>query len=141
MRAGDIYMHADFHGAATTIVKNRDKDLEIPPLSLDEAAIATVCRSKAWDSKLLSSAWWVYHHQVSKRAETGEFLPHGSFMIRGKKNFMYPNRMEMGAVILFKIEDQESINRHLEDRKIRLQGDKSLTSFQELEQQPSEIAQ
>lgn len=105
MRTGDIYMHADFHGAATTIIKNNDRNEPIPPLSLDEAAIATVCRSKAWESKLLASAWWVYDNQVSKRAETGEFLPHGSFMIRGKKNFLYPNRMEMGGVILFKIED------------------------------------
>lgn len=98
-------MHADFHGAASTIIKNFNKEKPISPLSLDEAAIATVCRSKAWETKLISSAWWVYDHQVSKSAETGEYLPHGSFMIRGKKNFLYPNRLEMGCTILFKIED------------------------------------
>jgi predicted ribosome quality control (RQC) complex YloA/Tae2 family protein len=132
MRTGDIYMHADFHGAATTIIKNPARLEAISPLSLDEAAIATVCRSKAWESKLLASAWWVYDHQVSKRAETGEFLPHGSFMIRGKKNFLYPNRMEMGGVILFKIEDQESIDRHQEDRKIRIPGAQSSTNLNEI---------
>lgn len=71
----------------------------------------------AWDTKILSGAWWVYHDQVSKSAPTGEFLPTGSFMIRGKRNFVYPNRMEMGITFLYKI-DQESAKRHLNDRRI-----------------------
>lgn len=38
-------------------------------------------------------------------------------MIRGKRNFIHPNRMEMGLTFLYKI-DQESVQRHLNDRKI-----------------------
>jgi hypothetical protein len=33
-------------------------------------------------------------------------------MIRGKKNFITPMRLEMGAAILFKLDD-ESAKRHL----------------------------
>jgi len=47
----------------------------------------SVCRSAAWDAKVITSAWWVYASQVSKTAPTGEYLTTGSFMIRGKKIF------------------------------------------------------
>jgi predicted ribosome quality control (RQC) complex YloA/Tae2 family protein len=71
MKAGDLYMHSDYGGAASTIIKGPPK-AGIPPLSsLEEAAVFTVCRSKAWDTKIISNAWWVYHDQVSKSAPTG----------------------------------------------------------------------
>jgi len=38
-------------------------------------------------------------------------------MIRGKRNFIYPNRMEMGITLLFKV-DNESGLKHLNDRRI-----------------------
>lgn len=31
MKKGDIYMHADYHGAASTVIKNPHKDVPIPP--------------------------------------------------------------------------------------------------------------
>lgn len=116
MKSTDLYMHSDYGGAASTVIKLKNKEV-IPRTTLEEAAIFTVCRSKAWDTKILSGAWWVYHDQVSKSAPTGEFLPTGSFMIRGKRNFIYPNRMEMGITFLYKV-DQESAKRHMNDRKI-----------------------
>ncbi len=56
-----------------------------------QAGQACVCRSQAWDAKIVTSAWWVHHDQVSKTAPTGEYLPTGSFMIRGRKNFLPPH--------------------------------------------------
>jgi hypothetical protein len=41
--------------------------------------------------------------QVSKTAPTGEYLTVGSFMIRGKKNFLPPNPLVMGFAFLFKL--------------------------------------
>lgn len=117
MKPGDLYMHSDYGGAASTVIKINDKNVPVPRTTLEEAAVFTVCRSKAWDTKILSGAWWVYHDQVSKSAPTGEFLPTGSFMIRGKRNFVQPNRMEMGVTLLYKI-DQESVKRHINDRKV-----------------------
>lgn len=116
MKAGDLYMHSDYGGAASTVIKGPPKAGLPPHATLEEAAIFTVCRSKAWDTKIISSAWWVYHDQVSKSAPTGEFLPTGSFMIRGKRNFIHPNRMEMGFTLLYKL-DNESLNRRLEKRR------------------------
>ena len=39
-------------------------------------------------------------------------------MIRGKKNFLHPTRLEMGLTILFKI-DESCVKNHLNDRKIK----------------------
>lgn len=130
MRAGDLYMHSDYGGAASTVVKNPSKE-PVPRLSLEEAAIFTVCRSKAWDTKIISGAWWVYNDQVSKSAPTGEFLPTGSFMIRGKKNFVYPNKMEMGITLLYRI-GQDCVARHLKDQA-------ELGEIAKLDSQKSEI--
>lgn len=91
----DIYVHADVHGAASCIIKNPTENLIIPPITLLEAGRMSVCRSTAWDSKLVTSAWWVYRSQVSKTAPTGEYLTAGGFIIRGKKNFLPPWKLEM----------------------------------------------
>lgn len=56
----------------------------VPPKSLNEAGTMAICNSVAWDAKVVTSAWWVYHDQVSKTAPSGEYLTTGSFMIRGR---------------------------------------------------------
>lgn len=77
-----------------------------------------VCHSQAWDSKIVTSSWWVYPHQVSKTAPTGEYLTVGSFMIRGKKNFLPPHPLVMGLGILFRL-DESSLASHLNERRVR----------------------
>uniref|UniRef100_A0A8B9LAU6 Ribosome quality control complex subunit NEMF n=1 Tax=Astyanax mexicanus TaxID=7994 RepID=A0A8B9LAU6_ASTMX len=75
----------------------------VPPRTLTEAGTMAVCYSAAWDAKVITSAWWVHHNQVSKTAPTGEYLTTGSFMIRGKKNFLPPSYLIMGFSFLFKV--------------------------------------
>ena len=57
--------------------------------------------------------------KVSKTAPSGEYLTTGSFMIRGKKNFLPPSYLIMGFSVLFKLEDS-SIARHVNDRRVKL---------------------
>lgn len=122
LRKGDIYVHADIHGASSCIVKNSNPNIPIPQLSLNEACNYCVCRSKAWDSKLGGlSAWWVFDDQVSKTAPTGEYLSTGSFMIRGKKNYFPHCPLIMGFGIMFRVTEEDVI-RHTEERKIRGSG-------------------
>uniref|UniRef100_A0AAR2KKB8 Ribosome quality control complex subunit NEMF n=1 Tax=Pygocentrus nattereri TaxID=42514 RepID=A0AAR2KKB8_PYGNA len=102
LRAGDIYVHADLHGATSCVIKNPSGE-PIPPRTLTEAGTMAVCYSAAWDAKVITSAWWVHHNQVSKTAPTGEYLTTGSFMIRGKKNFLPPSYLIMGFGFLFKV--------------------------------------
>ncbi|KAJ2235815.1 hypothetical protein H4R99_001645 [Coemansia sp. RSA 1722] len=121
LRAGDAYVHADLHGAASVVVKNRSSSSSpLPPSTLFQAGIMSVCQSRAWDAKIVTSAWWVEAHQVSKTAPTGEFLTTGSFMIRGKKNFLPPTQLVYGFGFLFRLADDESIARHSAARQQRL---------------------
>ncbi|XP_040267607.1 nuclear export mediator factor Nemf-like [Bufo bufo] len=101
-RTGDIYVHADLHGATSCVIKNLTGEA-VPPRTLTEAGTMAVCYSAAWDARVITSAWWVHHNQVSKTAPTGEYLTTGSFMIRGKKNFLPPSYLMMGFGFLFKV--------------------------------------
>lgn len=56
--------------------------------------------------------------KVSKTAPTGEYLTTGSFMIRGKKNFLPPTYLVMGFGILLRLEDS-CIEHHLNERRVR----------------------
>ncbi|XP_044520725.1 nuclear export mediator factor NEMF isoform X2 [Gracilinanus agilis] len=94
----------------------------IPPRTLTEAGTMALCYSAAWDARVITSAWWVYHHQVSKTAPTGEYLTTGSFMIRGKKNFLPPSYLMMGFSFLFKV-DEPCVWRHRGERKVRVQDE------------------
>jgi predicted ribosome quality control (RQC) complex YloA/Tae2 family protein len=125
LRAGDAYLHAEVHGAASCILRAKRRRLpngatQSIPLSdqaLREAGNFTICRSSAWASRMVTSAWWVESHQVSKTAPSGEFLTVGSFMVRGKKNFLPPSPLEMGLAVLFRLGDDDSIARHKTERR------------------------
>lgn len=112
----DVYVHADLHGAASVIIKNSNPGHEIPPNTLHQAGIMSVCQSKAWEAKIVTSAYWVLPDQVSKSAPTGEYLTTGSFMIRGKKNFLPPVQLVYGFGYLFKLDDA-SLGNHVKERR------------------------
>lgn len=111
LQKGDLYVHADIHGASTCIIKNPSGE-PVPPRTLNEAGSMSICYSHGWKNKIVASAWWVEEHQVSKTAPSGEYLSTGSFMIRGKKNFLPPSNLVMGMGILFKLAE-ESIPSHV----------------------------
>lgn len=117
LRKGDVYVHADMHGAASVVIKNNPKtpDSPIPPSTLAQAGSLSVCSSNAWDSKAGMGAWWVNAEQVSKSAPTGEFLPTGSFMIRGNKNILTPQPLTLGFGFMFKISEESKAN-HVKHR-------------------------
>lgn len=125
LRPGDAYLHAEVHGAATCILRakrrrRKDGKAQVVPLSnqaLREAGHFTICRSSAWSSKMVTSAYWVESHQVSKTAPTGEYLTVGSFMIRGRKNFLPASSLEMGLGVLFRLGDEASVARHANERR------------------------
>lgn len=117
LKKGDVYVHADLHGAASVVVKNKPgmSEKPIPPSSLSQAGTLAIASSSAWDSKAVMSAFWVDATQVSRTAPTGEILPTGSFVIRGHKNFLPPAQLLLGFGIMFRI-SEESKKRHLKHR-------------------------
>jgi predicted ribosome quality control (RQC) complex YloA/Tae2 family protein len=83
----DVYAHADIHGAPSVVVKAAQGQPEIPERTLREACQFALATAKAWAAGLASgSAYWVRPDQVSKTPESGEYLPRGAFIVRGRKN-------------------------------------------------------
>lgn len=64
MQPGDVYVHADLHGASSVLVKNNEPSQEIPPRTLEEAATMAISYSHAWEAKIVTRAWWVRPEQV-----------------------------------------------------------------------------
>ncbi|XP_041767481.1 nuclear export mediator factor NEMF homolog [Anopheles merus] len=136
MRPTDIYVHAEIQGASSVIIKNPAGG-EIPPKTLLEAGTMAISYSVAWDAKVVTSAYWVHSEQVSKTAPTGEYLTTGSFMIRGRKNFLPPCHLVLGLSFLFKLEDS-SVERHRGERRVRTFDDESVISKDEVRSEISE---
>jgi len=112
LKKGDIFVHADLHGASCVIIKNNPQtpDAPIPPSTLSQAGALSVCSSAAWDSKAVMAAWWVNSDQVSKTAPTGEYLTTGGFVIRGHKNFLPPSQLLLGFGIYWLISEDSRTN-------------------------------
>ena len=90
MKQGDRYAHADIHGAPSCVIKSRginDEQLPISEKTLEEACCFAASYSKAWNQFGEAQAYWVLPEQVSKTPNTGEFVPKGAFVIRGKRNY------------------------------------------------------
>lgn len=85
----DIVFHTKMAGSPFFVVKVKDK--RPGNATLEETAIATLTFSRAWKLNILTAE--VFHvkpEQVSKKANPGEYLEKGSFMIRGKMNLVNP---------------------------------------------------
>ena len=90
LEKGDRYAHADIHGAPSCIIKNKgiaNEFVEITEEAIEEACIFAACYSRAWKQFTEAQAYWVLPEQVSKTPESGEYVPKGAFIIRGKRNY------------------------------------------------------
>jgi predicted ribosome quality control (RQC) complex YloA/Tae2 family protein len=86
LEEGDVVYHADLFGSPFFVLKDGTRQSEEEVLEL---AQATVSFSSGWKTGLgAADAYWVNKDQVSSSAESGEYLARGSFVIRGKKNFI-----------------------------------------------------
>lgn len=82
----DIFIHADIHGAPVVIIKTQGKP--VGESTIQEAFDFAASYSRAWKHGYASiEVYWVNPEQVSKQAESGEYLARGAFVIRGKRNY------------------------------------------------------
>jgi predicted ribosome quality control (RQC) complex YloA/Tae2 family protein len=90
LKEGDRYAHADIQGAPSIIIKSQginNENLKISEKTLEEACIFAASYSKAWKQFAEAQAYWVLPEQVSKTAQSGEYVSKGAFIIRGKRNY------------------------------------------------------
>ncbi|HJJ50306.1 MAG TPA: ribosome rescue protein RqcH [Methanocorpusculum sp.] len=79
MEGKDIFLHADVFGASVVIVKGVTE-------RMDQAVQFAASYSRAWSGGGASTdVICASPSQVSKTPETGEYVAHGSFIIRGER--------------------------------------------------------
>ncbi len=119
----DIVFHTEMAGSPFVIIKKQSAEdvgnvlgreitqpKEIGEASLQEAAAFTLSHSKAWKLGLGGAeVFYVSPDQISKEANSGEYISKGSFMVRGKRNFVQ-TEFAFGLGISKKSEDETSKN-------------------------------
>jgi predicted ribosome quality control (RQC) complex YloA/Tae2 family protein len=106
MNANDVFLHASVHGAPYVVVKVPDK--EPGQVTLEEAAQFAVTFSRAWqDGFSGGDAYWLTPEQVSFTPPSGEYLPAGSVMMYGTKNYIRNVPINLGVGLI--IEDDQAI--------------------------------
>lgn len=121
----DIVLHADIHGAPLTVVKAKETGEMPTPLSIREAAEFAGAYSSAWKLEIGEvDIYWIKPEQISKTPPAGQYLPKGSFMIRGQKNYLKKIVLKLAIGIKFELDKEampyakviagnvQSINKH-----------------------------
>jgi predicted ribosome quality control (RQC) complex YloA/Tae2 family protein len=81
MAGGDLFVHADVHGASVVLVKGKTE-------RMDEVAQFAASYSGAWRSGHFSAdVYSALPSQVSKTPEAGEYVSRGSFIVRGERTY------------------------------------------------------
>lgn len=109
----DIVFHAEVHGSPFFIIKNAATFSATQEgtvsSSLYQVAQATISFSRAWKDGLSSAdAYWVMPEQVKKGAPTGQFLPKGSFVIEGKRNYLKGVELRL-AIGIMQLNNREAV--------------------------------
>ena len=95
----DLVFHTSLKGSPFSVIKN-DENKEIPEQSRQEARIFTATYSKAWENNYQSlEVIEVEPDQVTKDAQSGEYLEKGSFMIYGERRIeTVPLQLSLGVI-------------------------------------------
>ncbi|NLV27333.1 MAG: fibronectin-binding domain-containing protein [Methanomicrobiales archaeon] len=81
LEGGDTFVHADVHGASVVVVKGKTD-------AMDEVVQFAAVYSGAWRAGFASADVYAARpDQVSKTAESGEYLSRGSFVVRGERQW------------------------------------------------------
>lgn len=96
----DLFLHADIHGAPFVVIKTEGREASDNVKEL--AAVLGVCYSSAWKGKRVTAdAFVLPPDQVSLSAPSGEYMPKGSIMMYGTKEFIrdIPLELYIGLII------------------------------------------
>ena len=121
MLPGDAFVHADIAGAPVTIVKPPPGDFKaVPSYSLVQAGAAVMCRSSAWNSRAVTSAWCTASERVSKISPiAGDKLPPGIVHVtREDKQFLPHAQLIMAFGVMFMVSEKNA-EAHKNDRLVR----------------------
>ncbi|MCW4052966.1 MAG: ribosome rescue protein RqcH [Candidatus Bathyarchaeota archaeon] len=90
----DLIFHADLAGAPFVVLKTKSQTPSQE--SIFESAQLAASHSRGWKAKYSAlDVYWVHPSQVSKTPPTGEYIPKGAFVIRGKKNYVRKTPLQL----------------------------------------------
>jgi len=98
--SNDIVFHANISGAPFVVVKTEGK--EHSETVLREAGEFAAAFSRGWREGYASvDVYWVKPEQLGKGGPSGEYVPHGAFVVSGKRNWMrnVPLKIAVGVVL------------------------------------------
>ncbi len=94
LEKNDLVLHTDMAGSPFVIIKfneclNKNTISKINKQDLEDAADFLLAYSRAWKFGFGNAdIFYIKPDQISKEANTGEFLKKGSFVIRGKTTYI-----------------------------------------------------
>jgi len=94
----DVVFHADIIGAPFVVIKTEGK--EPNEQCLREASEFAVALSRGWREGFgTADVYSVKPEQLSKGGPSGEYVPHGAFVVSGKRNWIHnvPLKLAIGA--------------------------------------------
>ncbi len=89
----DRVFHSQAHGGPITIIKATDpseagREVDFPDRTLEEAAQFAVSYSSVWkDGHFAGDVYLVRPEQLTKEAESGEYVAAGGFVVRGDREY------------------------------------------------------
>lgn len=98
--ADDIVFHADITGAPFVVIKAEGK--KPSEQCIRETAEFAAAFSRAWREGFASAdVYWIKPDQLSKGGPSGEYVPHGAFVISGKRNWLHgvPLKVAVGIAV------------------------------------------
>ena len=107
----DLVFHTNFQGSPLVVIKNPENK-DISELAIKETADFVASYSSAWKEVWgVVDVFYINPSQVSKSPPSGEYLPKGSFVISGKKNFIKNAKTELAIGIeLVDLETDRDVN-------------------------------
>lgn len=120
----DLICHTEAPGSPFFIIKT--EGTKPNPLTVDEALQATASYSRGWKMGVAAmEAYCVTPEQVSKEAQSGEFMSKGAFMVRGKRDKKsVALKLSIGLLPDGRVMagPESAIKRHCQKRMIITQG-------------------
>jgi len=97
----DIVFHADITGAPFVVIKTEGK--KPSEQCIREAGEFAAAFSRAWREGFTSAdVYWVKPDQLNKGGSSGEHVPHGAFVVSGKRNWLHGVLLKVAVGIAVK---------------------------------------
>lgn len=96
----DMVFHAEVQGAPFVVVKTAGR--QPSEQAFEEASEFAAARSRGWREGFASvDVFWVKPEQLGKGGPSGQYVPRGSFVVSGKRNWRrnVPLRVAVGVLI------------------------------------------